>query len=660
MEAAAVAAIIVAVGILCIVVPVLVSKPTIFTKRFGVLILIFLPLVYSFISLCYSFKTSRVTMSKTASPDKKKRKSSGYQKSDDKSKHHQSDYNNKKQKKTLKPDAAASTEFRHPRKHAEDVEQAKRIWNQLRVKTNTTEENAEYMKQLMPLVQGKAPQVALQHDASRCVQACVQFGTPAERKELLKEFSKAGIADLSKNQYACFSVLKFIKYCHTDKECANLILKSFKGQVPKLSTHAVSSRVMNAVFESFSSKQTASLKQEFYGPHFALFAMDAEADATPPTLITNLAKAPNKKEQTLDFVRNIINKGMTKTLYGLGYFQELCAEYVAAVDPSEVRQMATTAADHSIHLLSSKHGVRVVAMLIAFGTAKDRKRIMKSFKGYTRSGLLHPDAYLAILRLVQLTDDTVSIQKNILNELITFPEAKVNLEKQSKDKDKEEGKVQDSPLLELALDKRASKLLLMVVMPPGEARDKLFDPYESSFLFPNPTVQEDGKEVPTSRKEPEVRRKELLEFMKEHLIELCCKHAKELLYSLSGAAVLREVYSAFRTDSLVTAVIDICKDDTKIFDDKIAHHSIRNMLLTDVLADDSPLAEAFLDQLSEQLMIVARSSRGAFVLAALCKVAAVRKKAKKAINEHIEDVKLLMNNTDTVAGYEALLKEIAD
>jgi pumilio family protein 6 len=592
----------------------------------------------------------------------KKRKPESSVKSD-KSKEKTTSFKKPKRKETQEEP------HRHARKHADAVENAKRIWNQLRMKNNTPEQNQDYMNQLMPLIRGKAAQVALQHDGSRCVQACVQFGTPEERKDILKEFIQAGMADLSKNQYACFAVLKIIKYCHTDEDSAAKILKTFKGHVSKLAVHAVASRVMDSVFTNFSSKQTSVLRQEFYGPQFALFAAD-DADKKPPTLMTCLAKAPNKKEQTLEFVRSIINKGMAKTLYGLRYFQELCAEYIAVVNPTEIRQMATTAADHSIHLLSSKQGTRVVAALVAYGTAKDRKRILKSLKGYTRAGLTHPDTYLAILRLVQLTDDTVSIQKNLLNELMVMPDTSTLEEKVSAAASAvtDENKTNQSPLLELALHKNASKLFLMLLMPAGTGRDKILDPYGTSVLFPNPMIAENGQEVPTSKKDAEIRRKELLDFMEGHLIQLCSQHAKELLLSLSGSLVLREVYAASRSESVITAVVDACAaglntedghDSDQLFDDKIAHHSIRGLLQVDVLADESPLGAAFLDRMGNQVMQIASSSRGAFILAALCKIPAVRDKAVSKVKSSIKALTELSKKANNKAGYEALLKEIS-
>ena len=175
--------------------------------------------------------------------------------------------------------------------------------------------------------------------------------------------------------------------------------QSFKGEMPTLAVHGVGARVVESLFLNLTPKQTASLKQEFYGPHFSLFAQEL---SSVPTLASNLekAKTETQKKSAIEFVQRLINKGMTKSFYGFTYFQELFAEYMDVAEPNEIRTISSTVADHSIHLLSTRVGTRVVAACASYGTPKDRKRICKSLKGYTSSSLQHRDAYLALLRLL--------------------------------------------------------------------------------------------------------------------------------------------------------------------------------------------------------------------------------------------------------------------
>jgi pumilio family protein 6 len=113
------------------------------------------------------------------------------------------------------------------RRHAESVTEAKSLWNKLRLKTNTKEDTKKLMEKVMELIRGKVREIALQHDASRVVQAAVQFGSDEQRKEILVEIclSEGSLAEMAKIQYAHFCCLKFIKYCARDEANVKMIVK---------------------------------------------------------------------------------------------------------------------------------------------------------------------------------------------------------------------------------------------------------------------------------------------------------------------------------------------------------------------------------------------------------------------------------------------------
>ena len=417
--------------------------------------------------------------------------------------------------------------------------------------------------------------------------------------------------------------------------------------MPRLAVHGVGARVVESLFLNFSPKQTAPLKQEFYGPHFSLFAQEL---SSVPTLKSNIdkAKTDTQRKSAIDFVQAIINKGMTKSFYGFTYFQQLFAEYVDVAEPSEIRNISATVADHSIHLLSTRVGTRVLAACASYGTPKDRKRICKNLKGYTSSSLLHRDAYLALLRLIQVTDDTVSIQKSILNEILTKPKENNELEG-----DKSDG------ILELALSDTGSKLFLMLLVQDEERRMKYFDPYERSILDSVPTIKENGKDVPTSKKDPETRRKELLKHIKDALSESCVENVEELLKSLPGSRVLKEVYAAAPNEKLANAIADVCEESIDIFEDPVAHRSIKNLILCDTESDKPLVSKIIVDRLRERLLDIAKSNRGAFVAGALLNIPSVNGIVKETYRSNKKEIEARSKLEGSTAGYTALLKGIS-
>lgn len=173
--------------------------------------------------------------------------------------HHEQTPSNKKR--------ALKAERQSHRKHAPVVRSAKTIWNELRIKTNDTSTNVTLCAELHGLLKGKCMEVAMQHDASRCVQGVLQFGTEDMKRDVVMELcrvnvgssdaaitttggkksaavtttssvnnnndkatmkkdeSKMNLAELCKIQYAHFVVLKMIKYCARDEVCVKFIVK---------------------------------------------------------------------------------------------------------------------------------------------------------------------------------------------------------------------------------------------------------------------------------------------------------------------------------------------------------------------------------------------------------------------------------------------------
>lgn len=551
------------------------------------------------------------------------------------------------------------------RKYADVVVASKEIWNKMRLKSNSKESVAEMMRELMQLLRGKFAAVAMQHDASRVVQAAVQFGTAQQKAEIIKELEGETMAELAKVQYAHFVILKCIKYCSKDPASVKVITKSLKGQMAKLAVHSVGARVVELLFATFSPKSTALLKLELYGPQFALFSSGefSNADSNHPTLQKLLEDQPDKRDVAIEHVLGIVNKGIEKGLFGFAYFQELLHEYFQVATPNEIRSIASSLVDHSIHLLSTRHGALVVAECATYGTQKDRKRIMRSLKGYTRSSLLHRDAYIALLRLIDVTDDTVLVNKSVLAELQVGP-----------DKDDEmDGQGKISPILDLALSETGSKLFLLLLLEDIDKRRRYFDPAELEVLRPNPTVKEGGEEVPTSKKDFNIRREELLQFMKKLLTELCIFHAEELLRSIPASKVLREVFRLFPSDDIASAIVDACSESTKrtenasekesdeeaslsIFEHPIGHLAVKHLFLDESQNDygGAILSKAIVKKFKGCLMEIASSNRGAFVVAALAKVRCTEddviaelKTAKSKITK--------LSKVEGNAGYEALL-----
>ena len=458
--------------------------------------------------------------------------------------------------------------------------------------------------------------------------------------------------------------------------------QNLKKQMTKLAVHSVGSRVVELLFATFSAKSIAPLKLELYGPQYALFASvdlseskDNKSNApTLPTLASFVEINPDKRESTVTHLQSIIQKGLDKSLTGFSYFHSLLFDYVSIASPNDIRDFLTPAlAEHSLHLISTRAGTKVVCECAAYGTVKERKKILKCFKGYTRSSLLHRDAYLAILRLVDVMDDTVLVNKSLLAELHQNPDAKTA--EDGEDKEEEE----PSPILDLVLSDTGSKLFLLLLISKDEMVSsddgkstnrwlKNFDPYEIEILHRNPCVMENEESIPTSKKEEETRRQELLVYLKELLVNACTEHTEELMRSKAGSKVLLEVCEQFPSEELFTAVVDACADSLELkesgeadekyltlLEDPVGHLTLKHLFLAESKRDEDDaesLAKAFYSKFEDNLGEIASTNRGAFVLSALIQVPSVKKDVKNALKGSKKDITKL---SKSAAGAKVLL-----
>lgn len=160
---------------------------------------------------------------------------------------------------------------------------------------------------------------------------------------------------------------------------------------------------------------------------------------------------------------------------------------------------------------------------------------------------------------------------------------------------------------------------------------------------------------------------------------MCTENTDTLLTSLPGSRVLKEVYAAFPSDNLVNAIVNVCeasldaknigeenKTETNesktfsLFEDPIGHRSIKNLIIQDTGSAKPDFSKALVEKLGHRLGEVAASNRGAFVAGSLFKVDSVKVSAKKALKSHLKVIKGKSKGKGSTAGYEALLKEMAD
>ena len=167
--------------------------------------------------------------------------------------------------------------------------------------------------------------------------------------------------------------------------------------------------------------QKVHFVEEFYGNEFALFK------ATQSRKLADiLEEQPEKREQILKNIMEVVNTLLTKGLIYLSISHHVLNEFYENGTPELIREMTGLLAPELVHTVRTRYGAQVAAKCAGYASAKERKAIIKSLKGNILPIAQEPHGHMLIVKLLAVTDDTVLLTKAILRELLDGAEELVN------------------------------------------------------------------------------------------------------------------------------------------------------------------------------------------------------------------------------------------
>ena len=361
----------------------------------------------------------------------------------------------------------------------------------------------------------------LKHDAVRAVQTAIKYSTAAQRKQIAKEL-QGTYAQLAESRYAKFLIGKLL--VQNDDEIRDLIVPEFYGKVRKLIHHAEASWILDDVYRGVATmEQKSNLLREWYGPEFVLFREGGNAGTD---LAEILANEPAKKVTIMKYLCDMINGLIQKKLTGFTMLHDAMLQYFLNLKPGseELKEfLEIVKQDENGDLLKNmaftKSGARLVCLLLASGTAKDRKQILKTYKDTFQLMCGDTNAHMVILTAYDVIDDTVLTSKAIFPEIL------------GKD---EEKNVQNIIFLANDLNARITVRYLF----EGQSRS-LFPASHAYDLELLAEIQEVRKT--TSKKDPEIRRKELISHMSPYLLSAIAAAPKDLVNTSFGCQFVTDV-----------------------------------------------------------------------------------------------------------------------
>ncbi|XP_015993808.2 pumilio homolog 3 isoform X2 [Rousettus aegyptiacus] len=534
----------------------------------------------------------------------------------------------KKKKKELKQSRQLND-----RTNYDIVVRAKQIWEILRRKDCDKEKRVKLMSDLQKLIEGKIKTIAFAHDSTRVIQCYIQYGNEEQRKQAFEEL-RDDFVELSKAKYSRNIVKKFLMY--GSKPQIAEIIKSFKGHVRKMLRHAEASAIVEYAYNDKAIlEQRNMLTEELYGNTFQLYK-----SADHPTLDKVLEIQPEKLDLIMDEMKQILTPMAQKeAVIKHSLVHKVFLDFFTYA-PAKLRSEMIEAIREAVVYLAHTHdGARVAMHCLWHGTPKDRKVIVKTMKTYVEKVANGQYSHLVLLAAFDCIDDTKLVKQIIISEII-------------------------SSLPNILNDKYGRKVLLYLLSPrdPAHTVREIIE------------VLQKGDGNAHSKKDTEIRRRELLESISPTLLSYLQEHAKEVVLDKSACVLVSDILGAATGDvqpamnaiaSLAAAELHPGGKDGELH---IAEHPAGHLVLKWLIEQDKKMKEkgrqgCFAKILVEcvgmkNLKSWASVNRGAIILSSLLQSSdqEIANKVKAGLKSLIPTLK---QNRNTSKGIETLLEKLS-
>ncbi|KAL1634938.1 Pumilio y domain member 6 [Neofusicoccum ribis] len=439
----------------------------------------------------------------------------------------------------------------------DELYRSKKIWERLRMKSHVPkDERQKLVAELFSIITGRVKEFVFKHDATRVIQCALKYSTPDQRKMIGKEL-KGEYKALAESRYAKFLVGKIL--VEGDTESRDMIISEFYGSVKRMINHPEASWILDDIYRGMATKkQKARLLREWYGAEFALWKGGKDEDLTAE-LSEILEKTPEKRRPIMDFCRTMINSLVQKKMTGFTMLHDAMLQYFLNTKPgneeaSEFLELIKGDEEGDLlkNLAFTKNGARVACLALAYGSAKDRKNLLKMYKENIEIMAYDPFAHQVILAALDVVDDTVLTTKLIFPELLS---TNSSIE------------TQQEKLLNLAVDKVGRISILYPLC--GRAKWLFTTPEDPAVLDEIHAIR-----ATTSKKDPEVRRKEVVKAYSATLLSVIAADPSALAQSSFGCQFITEALLSAEGDktAAVKAVAALASGDPTA-EDHLSHQS---------------------------------------------------------------------------------------
>ncbi|DAA73095.1 TPA_exp: Uncharacterized protein A8136_5020 [Trichophyton benhamiae CBS 112371] len=410
---------------------------------------------------------------------------------------------------------ALAQERKAARPNADAIARTKKIWERLRRKSHVPrEERKKLVAELYGIITGRVKDFVFKHDSVRVIQTALKYANLEQRKNIAVEL-KGDYRSLAESKYAKFLLGKLL--VHGDAEIRDLIIPEFFGHVKRLIRHPEASWILDDIYRTVATPvQKHKLLREWYGMEFTL--MKDEISDETPSLPEILEKSPEKRAPILQHLHGMINQLIQKKTTGFTMLHDAMLQYFLSTKPGSEEATefiellkGDEEGDLAKNLAFTKSGARLMCLALAYSNAKDRKLLLRMYRDTVKlmSGDVH--GHTVLLVAYEVVDDTKLTQKLLLSELLT----------------------QDD-LVPRANDQLARIPILYSFA--GKKNGWLITDTDRQIL-------DEVREIrsQTSKKDPEIRQRELVSAASPALLECITNNAAALAETSFGARFITEV-----------------------------------------------------------------------------------------------------------------------
>ncbi|KAA0198417.1 hypothetical protein HAZT_HAZT001906 [Hyalella azteca] len=293
-----------------------------------------------------------------------------------------------------------------------------KLWEELRHTDCKKDRRLELCRQVTNLFIGNVKVWIKQASGIRMAEHLITHGDADIRQRLFDEIcSKEQILETMKDSHSHHFLLKILK--HGSKNQRDLIFAAMEGQVVRLSKHTYASNVIQLAYSDFAtSDQRSKMMQEFFGPRFRYFKEEGVK-----TLGDILEKHPSKKKEVMEDLKKGLQMIMHKGIFNSTLILGLLREYMVHCDDQvDFNLVIESVEDGLLRVVHTKDGARIAMMCLWRGSAKQRKTIIKSFKGHMIEVATWEHSYMVLLAALDCVEDTKFLHKAVLEVLMAEKE----------------------------------------------------------------------------------------------------------------------------------------------------------------------------------------------------------------------------------------------